>query len=174
VIGAGIGALTLASRPPDPLLVIWLAVFALLLPYGQSRNYGLYTVFFAPLVVLLIDLLSNDGWHLAETRLIDTLLGCGIALFLGYVPWPSSWHRSWTPDFAATVDCYLEQALGENAPCSSAQPCDALMAEDRIGHCAVSWSLTRTAAPSKRPALRSCSACCACDIGYTWVVALTL
>jgi hypothetical protein len=42
-----------------------------------------------------------------------------------------------------------------------------------LGHCAVSRSLTRTAAPSKRPALRSCSACCARDIGYTWVVART-
>ena len=38
---------------------------------------------------------------------------------------------------------------------------------------AVSRSLTRTAAPSNRPALRSCSACWARDIGYTWVVART-
>jgi catechol 2,3-dioxygenase-like lactoylglutathione lyase family enzyme len=43
----------------------------------------------------------------------------------------------------------------------------------RMGQCGVSWWLTRTAAPSKRPALRSCSACCARDIGYTWVVART-
>jgi len=53
----------------------WLAfprVFALALPYGLSRNYGLFTAFFAPLVVLLIDLLSNDGWQLASARLIDT------------------------------------------------------------------------------------------------------
>jgi uncharacterized membrane protein YccC len=116
VIGASAGALILASGPPDPLLVIWVAVFALLLPYGQSRNYGLFTVFFAPLVVLLIDLLSNDGWRLAEARLVDTLLGCGIVLFLGYAPWPSSWHGSWRRDFADTVDAiagYLELAVGE-------------------------------------------------------------
>jgi uncharacterized membrane protein YccC len=118
VIGASAGALILASRPPDALLVIWLAVFALLLPYGQSRNYGLFTVFFAPLVVLLIDLLSNDGWRLAEARLIDTLLGCGIVLVLGYAPWPSSWHGRWRRDFADTVDAiagYLVQAVGEGA-----------------------------------------------------------
>src|SRR5690242_8861249 len=42
-----------------------------------------------------------------------------------------------------------------------------------VDQCAVSRSLTRTAAPSKTPALRSCSACCACDMGYTWVVART-
>jgi uncharacterized membrane protein YccC len=116
VIGASVGALILASRPPDPLLVIWVAVLALLLPYGTSRNYALFTVFFAPLVVLLIDLLSNDGWRLAQARLIDVLLGCGIALFIGYAPWPMSWHGSWRPDFADTADAiagYLDQAVGQ-------------------------------------------------------------
>jgi uncharacterized membrane protein YccC len=116
VIGASAGALILASRPPDPLLVIWVAVFALLLPWGQSRNYALNTVFFAPLVVLLIDLLSNDGWRLAQDRLIDALLGCGIALFIGYAPWPWSWHGSWRPDFASALTAiadYLEQAVGQ-------------------------------------------------------------
>jgi uncharacterized membrane protein YccC len=116
VIGAGVGALILASGPPDALVVIWLAVFALALPYGQSRNYGLFTVFFAPLVVLLINLLSNDGWQLASARLIDALLGCGIALLIGYAPWPSSWHGSWRPDFADTVSAiadYLDQAVGQ-------------------------------------------------------------
>jgi uncharacterized membrane protein YccC len=118
VIGVVIGALILASRPPDPVLVAWVAVFALLLPYGQSRNYGLYTAFFAPLVVLPIDLLSKGGWHLAGARLIDTLLGCGIVLLLGYAPWPSSWHGSLRRDFAGTVGAiagYLEQAVGAGA-----------------------------------------------------------
>ena len=116
VIGASAGALILASRPPDPLLVIWLALFALGLPYAQSRNYGLFFVFFSPLVVLLADLLHNDGWHLAQARLIDTLLGAGIALFIGYAPWPASWHGSWRPNFAGTLDAiadYLDQAVGQ-------------------------------------------------------------
>jgi uncharacterized membrane protein YccC len=115
VIGASLGALILASRPSDPLLVTWVAVFALALPYGQSRNYGLFTTFFAPLVVLLIDLLDNDGWRLAQARLIDTLLGCGIALLIGYAPWPNSWHGSWRPSFADALDAiagYLDQAVG--------------------------------------------------------------
>jgi uncharacterized membrane protein YccC len=116
VIGASAGALILASRPPDQLVLIWVAVLALALPYGQSRNYGLFTVFFAPLVVLLINLISNDGWRLAQARLIDVLLGCGIALLIGYAPWPSSWHGSWRPDFADTVGTiaeYLDQAVGQ-------------------------------------------------------------
>ncbi len=74
VIGASVGALVLASRPPDQLVVIWLAVFALALPHGQIRNYGLFTVFSAPLVVLLIDLLSKDGGRLASARFIAARL----------------------------------------------------------------------------------------------------
>jgi uncharacterized membrane protein YccC len=116
VIGAGVGALILASRPLDQIVVIWVALFALALPYGQARNYGLFTVFFAPLVVLLINLLSNDGWRLAQARLIDALLGCGIALLIGYAPWPSSWRGRWRPDFANAVGAiadYLDQAVGQ-------------------------------------------------------------
>jgi uncharacterized membrane protein YccC len=118
VAGASAGALILASRPSDPLLVIWVAVLALLLPYGLSRNYSLFTVFFAPLVVVLIDLLARTGWPLAQDRLIDALLGAGIALFIGYAPWPLSWHGSWRRDFAGTLDAiadYLDQALGPGA-----------------------------------------------------------
>ena len=116
VIGASLGALILASRPTDTILVIWVAVLALALPYGQSRNYGLFTTFFAPLVVLLIDLIGDEGWRLAQARLIDTLLGCGIALLVGYAVWPMSWHGSWRPSFADTLNAiagYLEQAVGQ-------------------------------------------------------------
>jgi uncharacterized membrane protein YccC len=118
IIGASAGALILASRPPDELLVIWVAALALLLPYGLSRNYGLFTVFFAPLIVLLIDLLAKTGWSLAQDRLIDALLGSGIALVIGYAPWPLSWHGSWRRDFAGTLDAiaaYLDQAVGKGA-----------------------------------------------------------
>jgi uncharacterized membrane protein YccC len=94
-------------------------VFAALLPYGMSRNYGLFGVFFTALVILLIDLLAHGGWRLAEARLIDVLLGCGIVLGIGYAPWPSSWHAHVPRDLAAAIDeaaRYLELALRDHAP----------------------------------------------------------
>jgi fusaric acid resistance family protein len=67
-------------------LLIPCAIFAALLPYGRSVNYGLLATFVTPLVVLLIDLLHPAGWSLALDRLIDTLLGCAIALVIGFAP----------------------------------------------------------------------------------------
>jgi uncharacterized membrane protein YccC len=119
VIGAVAGAVILAVVPYGPLLLLPCAVLAGLLPYGRSRNYGLVAVFLTPLVVVLIDLLTAAGWRLAEDRLIDTLIGCAIALLVGYAPWPAAWHAHLPGQFAATVDKvsrYTEQALLIRSP----------------------------------------------------------
>jgi uncharacterized membrane protein YccC len=120
VIGAVLGAAILVLVPYGPWLLLPFAVLAALLPYGRSRNYGLLAVFLTPLVVLLIDLLTRATWYLALDRLVDTLLGCAIALLVGYAPWPSSWHADLPRHFAASVYdvCwYIEAAL-----CGADQP----------------------------------------------------
>lgn len=124
VLGAIISALILAARPPGLAVLALVVVFAALLPYAMSRNYGLWTVFFTPLVILLVDLLSHGGWQLAQTRLIDILLGCAIVLLVGYAPWPSSWHANLPGDFASAAEQaaqYQEQALGDPLPGTAEQ-----------------------------------------------------
>ena len=138
VVGAAGGAVIVAAVPYGPLLLIPVAVFAGLLPYGRSRNYGLMSVFLTPLVVLLIDLPNHTGWHLAEARLIDTLLGCGIALVIGYAPWPDrldrpparrssptpcrasaiTWSRPWWSGHRTGTGC----AAGPTEPCPTCGP----------------------------------------------------
>jgi uncharacterized membrane protein YccC len=118
-IGAACGAVILSAYPSDAVLLVPAVVFAALLPYGMSRNYGLFGAFFSALVILLIDLLTHGGWRLAEARFIDILLGCGIALVVGYAPWPSSWHAHVPRDLAAAIDeaaRYLELALHDREP----------------------------------------------------------
>nr|WP_273377640.1 FUSC family protein [Actinopolymorpha pittospori] len=98
--------------------MIVIAVLAFLLPYGINRNYGLFTVFLTPLIVVLIDLLEPDGWQLAEARLFDTVLGCAVVLVLGFALWPSSWYAHVGPQFAdgvSAISHYLGQAFGEDA-----------------------------------------------------------
>jgi uncharacterized membrane protein YccC len=114
IIGAVLGAIILAVVPYGLWLLLPFAVLAALLPYGRSRNYGLFAIFLTPLVVLLIDLLAPGGWQLALDRLIDTLLGCAIVLLVGYAPWPSSWQAHLPGQFATTIKVicrYLREAL---------------------------------------------------------------
>jgi uncharacterized membrane protein YccC len=113
VVGAVAGAVLLALVHGTWLLIPF-AVLAALLPFGRSRNYGLFSMFLTPLVVLLIDLLSPVGWRLAEDRLVDTLIGCAIVLLIGFAPWPMSWYAHLPRQFAQTtldVCRYMEEAL---------------------------------------------------------------
>src|SRR5258708_3119967 len=102
ILGAVLGAIILAVVPYGPWLLIPYGILAALLPYGQSRNHGLFATFLTPLVVVLIDLLAPAGWHLALDRLLDTLLGCAIVLLVGYPLAPETWqaHRA-RPDLRA-------------------------------------------------------------------------
>jgi uncharacterized membrane protein YccC len=114
VVGAVLGAIVLIIVPAGPLLLIPCAIFAGLLPYGRDRNWGLFSTFLTPLVVILIDLLVRTGWALALDRLIDTVLGCAIVLLVGYAPWPSSWHAHLPEQLATALDSvarYTELAL---------------------------------------------------------------
>ena len=79
----------------------------------------LLATFLTPLVVLLIDMLDRTGWHLAEDRLIDTLLGCAIALVIGFAPWPGTWQAHLSDQFAEAVTHvarYTERALAGPSP----------------------------------------------------------
>ena len=70
--------------------------------------------FLTPLVVLLIDLLDQGGWHLAEARLVDTVIASLIVLVFGYAPWPSAWQAHLPGQFAETlrtVCAYTDEAL---------------------------------------------------------------
>jgi uncharacterized membrane protein YccC len=114
VVGAVLGAVILAVVPYGPWLLLPFGVLAALLPYAKARNFGLAATFLTPLVVLLIDLLDVGGWHLAEARLVDTVLASVIVLLVGYAPWPSAWQAHLPGQFAGTlraVCAYVDEAL---------------------------------------------------------------
>jgi len=114
IIGAVLGAVILAVVPYGFWLLVPFGLLAALLPYGRTRNFGLQAVFLTPLVVLLIDLLAPAGWRLAEDRLIDTLIGCAVALIVGYAPWPMAWQAHLPEHFSEAIwdVCeYMREAL---------------------------------------------------------------
>jgi uncharacterized membrane protein YccC len=126
IVGAVAGAVLLVLFHGAWLLIPF-GVLAALLPYGRDRNYGLMATFLTPLVVVLVDILTPVGWQLAEERLVDTLIGCGIVVVVGFAPWPMAWYAHLPGKFgqaALDVCAFMRNALGgpaASAPGTAAQ-----------------------------------------------------
>jgi uncharacterized membrane protein YccC len=103
-IGVVIGAAVLTLVPSGAALLPFLALFAALLPIGMQRNYGLFSIFMTPLILILLDSLSGHPGELVRARLLDTLVGCGIVLVLGYAVWPDTWRTRLPERFGAAID----------------------------------------------------------------------
>ncbi|MFG3227298.1 FUSC family protein [Kitasatospora sp. NPDC048194] len=69
-----------------------MAALAMLIPALSVKGYAFQTAAITPVILLLSDLLNHQGFHLVLPRLYDSLIGCGIALLVGYLLWPESWH----------------------------------------------------------------------------------
>jgi uncharacterized membrane protein YccC len=122
IVGAVLGAAILAIVPYGPWLLLPFGVLAALLPFARARNFGLVATFLTPLVVLLIDLLDQTGWRLAEARLVDTVLASAVVLVVGYAPWPSAWQVHLPGQFAEAVRAvadYMDEALTTGSEGSS-------------------------------------------------------
>jgi uncharacterized membrane protein YccC len=91
-LGVLLGSLLLAFLPRDPWLLVAMATAAAVLPWARAANFGLFSVFQTPLVILLLDLARPGGASLVAARLEDTLIGCAIVLVLGYLLWPQTWR----------------------------------------------------------------------------------
>lgn len=92
VLGTMLGAILtalLGAAFHDPRAILVLSFFSAaaciaLLP----MNYAAYSIFLTPTFVLLAESAGGD-WHLASTRVINTLLGGALALAGARLLWPS-------------------------------------------------------------------------------------
>lgn len=109
VLGTVLGALLTAGFGAlfhDPRAILLLAfVFAALCVAMLPVNYAAFSVFLTPTFVLLAEASAGD-WHLAGTRVVNTLLGGALALAGSRLLWPSP-ERSRLPG-------YLAQAVRAN------------------------------------------------------------
>ncbi|WP_327402681.1 FUSC family protein [Streptomyces sp. NBC_01288] len=95
--------------------VLVLLVLAPLIPALTPRGYGYQTMAITPVILLLSDVLNHQGTALLLPRLVDSLIGCGIALVAGYLLWPESWHTRVGDRLAEAVAdtaAYVESAFG--------------------------------------------------------------
>jgi uncharacterized membrane protein YccC len=92
LLGVLLGSLLLSFLPRDGWVVVAMAVGAGLLPWARGANFGLFSVFQTPVIILLLDLAVPGGPGLVGARLVDTLIGCAIVLVAGYLVWPQTWR----------------------------------------------------------------------------------
>ncbi|MFI8531392.1 FUSC family protein [Streptomyces aquilus] len=117
VAGLVIAAAVLAEVPRGWWDVPVMLVLAPLIPALTPRGYGYQTAAITPVILLLSDILNHQGTALLMPRLLDSLMGCGIALVAGYLLWPESWHTRVGDRLAKAVDdtaAYVESAFGRD------------------------------------------------------------
>ncbi|MGY1729408.1 FUSC family protein [Geodermatophilus sp. SYSU D01062] len=115
LLGVLIGSLLLSVLPRDGWVVVAMAVAAGLLPWARGANFGLFSVFQTPVIILLLDLAVPGGPELVGARLVDTLIGCAIVLVAGYLLWPQTWRAPLEDALRAAtlaLDAFVGAAFG--------------------------------------------------------------
>jgi uncharacterized membrane protein YccC len=114
LLGVLLGSAVLSVLPHDAWVLVPMAAFAALLPWARDTNFGLFSVFQTPVIILLLDLALPAGAGLVAARLTDTLIGCGIVLVFGYLLWPQTWRAPLDEALRATtlaLDAFVDAAF---------------------------------------------------------------
>ncbi|MFF7979765.1 FUSC family protein [Streptomyces sp. NPDC007901] len=118
VAGLVLAATVLTVVPRGWWDVPVMMVLAPLIPALTPRGYGFQTAAITPVILLLSDLLNHQGTALLLPRLLDSLMGCAIALVAGYLLWPESWRTrvgDRLADAVADTAAYVELAFKDGA-----------------------------------------------------------
>ncbi|MFD8819589.1 FUSC family protein [Streptomyces sp. NPDC059627] len=114
VAGLVVAATVLTVVPRGWWDVPVMMILAPLVPALTPRGYGFQTAAITPVILLLSDVLNHQGTALLLPRLLDSLMGCAIALIAGYLLWPESWRTrvgDRLADAVADTGAYVELAF---------------------------------------------------------------
>jgi uncharacterized membrane protein YccC len=90
LLGALLAVTITASVRSDWATVALMVPLAVIAFSFQPLNYGLWVIFFTPLVILVTEVGHPGQWTLAGWRIADTFIGAGLALAGSYLLWPGS------------------------------------------------------------------------------------
>ncbi|MEV6784334.1 FUSC family protein [Streptomyces sp. NPDC051098] len=102
--GLVVAAAVLSEVPRGWWDVPVIVVLAALIPVFSAKGYAFQTAAITPVILLFSDILNHQGFGLVLPRLVDSLIGCAIALVAGYLLWPESWHTRVGDRLAEAVD----------------------------------------------------------------------
>ncbi|WP_208341900.1 FUSC family protein [Aetokthonos hydrillicola] len=102
ILGAIVAAILVAVIANKAVLDVFTLLAAF---FGVSLlryNYGYAVFFFSIFVLLIIDLAQPITWQFASIRVVNTLIGAGLAFAGHYLMWPS-WERQRLPNQLAAA-----------------------------------------------------------------------
>ena len=88
-----------ASKPILDIIIVITVFFGVAL---IGFNYGYSVVFLSIFILLITDTSNSTGWQFAEVRVLNTLIGAGLAFASHYFIWPN-WERDRFPSQLATA-----------------------------------------------------------------------
>jgi uncharacterized membrane protein YccC len=103
-LGAVIAASILVATERSAALIVIMFVLAMLTFSLMSLNYGLGVVFLTPMVIVLISTGQPEDWGLAGHRMLNTLIGAGLALLGGYLLWPKVDRRELVDELVTALE----------------------------------------------------------------------
>jgi hypothetical protein len=88
-LGVLLTGLLLVGSPNMWAMIAMIAALAAARPMLIEANYTAYAAVMTPLVILLLDFGQAPSWVVVIDRLVATLVGCALALTIGYLGWSS-------------------------------------------------------------------------------------
>ncbi|WP_341528124.1 FUSC family protein [Nostoc sp. UHCC 0302] len=99
VVLAAVLAATITSKSVLEIIIVLTVFFGISL---ISINYGYAVVFLSIFVLLITDIAHPIGWQFSGLRVLNTLIGAGLAFGSHYLMWPN-WERQHLPNQLATA-----------------------------------------------------------------------
>ncbi|MDD5168120.1 MAG: FUSC family protein [Syntrophales bacterium] len=96
VLGVLLAGLLMIAYPSVWSMILMIAVLAAARPILREANYAAYAAVMTPLIILLLEFSKEPSPAVVLYRLAATLIGCILALTLGYLLWSGPRFRSQT------------------------------------------------------------------------------
>jgi uncharacterized membrane protein YccC len=96
ILGAVVAAVILVAISSKPILDIIIVITVFFGVALIGFNYGYSVVFLSIFILLITDTSNSTGWQFAGVRVLNTLIGAGLAFASHYFIWPN-WERDRFP-----------------------------------------------------------------------------
>lgn len=100
VLGIIIGSLVLVLPMSSAMILIMLFFSSIFIVYFLKTKYSIATFFITLMLIAILDIESSFDFHLLTMRVLNTVVGAGIAIIAGFVFFPT-YDKKLLPKFMA-------------------------------------------------------------------------